>query len=232
MFRRWRIILLVTALAASIPATPQAPPVPATTRFVVVLDAAHGGDDLGARLGNQSEKDLTLALSVKLRSLLMARGISVVTTRESGADVDADRRAEIANRANAAACLNLHAALVNSKSGPAVHLFVSSLPSAADARFVPWKTAQSAWIGRSTELAGVMNSALTHAGITATLGQTALPVIDSMACPAVAVEIAPQRQTDAASADDAAFEAQVVEALAAALVEWRADGGQSGESRP
>ena len=216
-------------LFAFLAAPAQAPPTP---KFVVVLDAAHGGDDLGARLGNQSEKDYTLALSVKLRSLLMARGISVVTTRESGADVDADRRAEIANRANAAACLNLHAALVSSTSGPAVHLFISSLPPAADTTFVPWRTAQSAWIRRSTELAGVLNSALTHAGITVTLGQTALPAIDSMACPAVAVEMAPQRQTDATSADDAGFEAKVAEALAAALVEWRADSGQFGERRP
>ncbi len=227
-----KLLLLAAVAAACEPlAVTQAPAAANAARFVVVLDAAHGGDDLGARLGNQSEKDYTLALSVKLRSLLMARGMAVVTTRESGADVDADRRAEIANRANAAACLNLHAALVNSKSGPAVHLFISSLPSAADARFVPWRTAQSAWIQRSNELAGVLNSALTHAGVTVTVGQAALPALDSMACPAVAVEIAPQRQTvaqDAASADDAGLEAQVAEALAAALVEWRADGGQSG----
>jgi N-acetylmuramoyl-L-alanine amidase len=218
------------ALFTSLSALAQAPPSSAP-RFVVVLDAAHGGDDPGARLGNQSEKDLTLALSVRLRSLLMARGMIVVTTRESGADVDAERRAEIANRANAAACLNLHAALASGKSGPAVHLFLSSLPPAADARFAPWRTAQSAWITRSTELAGELNSALTHAGIAVTLGRTALPAIDSMACPAVAVEIAPQRSTDAMSADDVAFEAQVAEALAAALVEWRADGGQFGEQR-
>jgi N-acetylmuramoyl-L-alanine amidase len=232
-------------LFTSHPALAQAPPAPAS-RFVVVLDAAHGGDDLGARLGNQAEKDLTLALSVKLRSLLVARGMAVVTTRESGADVETDRRAEIANRANAAACLTLHAALVNSKGGPAVHLFISSLASAADARFpplrqrpvtgdpgfVPWRRAQSAWITRSMALAGVLNSALTHAGITVTLGRTSLPSIDSMACPAVAVEIAPQGQTDATSADDAAFEAKAAEALAAALVEWRADGGQFGERRP
>jgi len=224
-------------LIACLPIFAQAPPAPAP-RFVVVLDAAHGGDDLGARIGNQSEKDYTLALSVKLRSLLVARGIAVVTTRESGADVDADRRAEIANRANAAACLDLHAAQVYSGSGPAVHLFLSSLPPATNTNpeFVPWRTAQSAWIRRSNELAGVLNSALTHAGITVTLGQTALPAIDSMACPAVAVEVAPQRQTDTANADDTGFEAQVAEALAAALVEWRSDdsqfGGQSGDRRP
>lgn len=223
------LALFVCLLFPSFPAFAQTPPAP---RFVVVLDAAHGGNDPGARLGNQAEKDYTLALSVKLRSLLMARGIDVVTTRESGADVDADRRAEIANRANAAACLNLHAALVYSRSGPAVHLFLSSLPSAADTRFVPWKTAQSAWIPRSMALAGVLNSALTHAGITVTLGRTSLPAIDSMACPAVAVEISPQRASDASSADDAGFESTVADALAAALVEWRADGGQTGEPRP
>jgi N-acetylmuramoyl-L-alanine amidase len=218
------------ALFTLFPAFAQVPLV-AASRFVVVLDAAHGGDDLGARLGTQAEKDMTLGLSVKLRSLLMARGIAVVTTRESEADVDADRRAEIANRANAAACLNLHAALASPNSGPAVHLFLSSLPAVADARFAPWRTAQSAWIRRSTELAGELNSALTHAGIAVTLGRTALPAIDSMACPAVAIEIAPQRQTDAMGADEAAFEAQVAEALVAALVEWRADGGQFGEQR-
>ena len=217
------------AFAASIPATPQAP---GASRFVVVLDAAHGGSDPGAQLGKQAEKDLTLALSVKLRSLLMARGIAVVTTRESDAAVFADRRAEIANHANAAACLNLHAALASAKSGPAVHLFFSSLPATKDVRFVPWRTAQSAWIVRSTALASALNSALTQAGVTVTLGRTALPAIDSMACPAVAVEIAPQRQSDADGADDADFEAKVAEALAAALVEWRSDGAQFGDRRP
>jgi len=160
----------------------------------------------------------------------LARGIAVVTTRESDAAVAADHRAETANRANAAACLNLHAALASPNNGPAVHLFLSSLPAAKDVRFVPWRTAQSAWITRSTALAAALNSALTQAGVTVTLGRIALPAIDSMACPAVAVEIAPQRQTDAAGAGDADFEAKVAQALAAALVEWRSDA--FGERQP
>ena len=72
-----------------------------------------------------------------------------------------------------------------------------------------------------------MNSALSHAGMTVTLGRTALPAIDSMACPAVAIEVAPERgeaQGDAQGADsldDPNYQARVAEALAAALVEWR-----------
>jgi N-acetylmuramoyl-L-alanine amidase len=219
-------LCLLTVLAAACQpfATAQATSVPAQ-RFVVVLDAAHGDGDTGARLSNgQTEKDYTLALSVKLRSLLMARGIAVVTTRESDATVNPDRRAEIANHANAQACLSLHA----SESGSGVHLFVSSLAPVEGARLQPWKTAQAAWVLRSLSLAGVMNAALGHAGMTVTLGRTALPAIDSMACPAVAVEVAPERtpkaQGDAQGPDgwdDPSTQARVAEALAAAMVEWR-----------
>ncbi|MGC9224290.1 MAG: N-acetylmuramoyl-L-alanine amidase family protein [Terracidiphilus sp.] len=227
--------MLFFAIFATVPLIAQESQAPGTTRFAVVLDAAHGGDDLGAKLGSQSEKDLTLALSVKLRSLLAARGISVVTTRESDVDVDADHRAEIANYAKASACLNLHAAPASGKNPSAVHLFLSSLPAAKDAPLMPWRTAQSAWVARSTELAGVLNSALTQAGISVTLGRTALPAIDSMACPAVAVEVAPQLAADAqetAGADGSGFVAKVADALAAALVEWRSNGAQFGEKRP
>jgi N-acetylmuramoyl-L-alanine amidase len=209
----------LAAAQSPAPAAPQA-------RFVVVLDAGHGGDDTGGHLANnQLEKTFTLALSVRLRSLLAARGIQVVTTRESDANIDLNHRAEIANRFHAQACLSLHA----SQSGSGVHLFVSSLAPAQPMRFAAWKTAQAAWVTRSLALAGVLNSALLHAGMNVTLGRTALPAVDSMTCPAVAVEIAPEQGSDkkgTAQLDDQGYQARVAEALAAALLEWRAEEGQ------
>ncbi len=190
-------------------------------RSVVVLDAAHGGDDTGANLGSQMEKAYTLALSVRLRSLLAARGFQVVTTRESDATVDTDRRAEIANRSSAQACLTLHA----SGTGSGVHIYVSSLAPVVGERNTPWKTAQARWVQRSLALAGVLNSALQHADMKVTLGRMEMPAIDSMGCPAVAVEIAPERKPDApggTSLDDPGAQTRVAEALAAAMVEWRA----------
>jgi len=215
--------LLISALAAFSTASHQAAAQAAAPRFVVVLDAAHGGDDPGGRLANgQPEKAFTLALSVRLRSLLTARGIQVVTTRESDGGVDLDRRAEIANRANAQACLSLHA----SESGSGVHLFVSSLAPVQPERFAAWKTAQAASVNRSLALAGVLNSALLHAGITVTLGRTSLLAVDSMTCPALAVEVAPERSPGhkaTAELDNPGYQARVAEALAAALLEWRAE---------
>jgi N-acetylmuramoyl-L-alanine amidase len=159
----------------------------------------------------------------------MARGFAVVMTRESDATLDPDRRAEIANHANAQACLSLHA----TESGSGVHLFVSSLAPAQAARFLAWRTAQSAWITRSLSLAGVLNSALSHASVPVTLGRTALPAIDSMTCPAVAVEIAPDRSSNtqgSAGLDDPDYQTHVAEALAAALVEWRSE--ERGDRQP
>lgn len=226
-------LLALLAAAGSLATAQPAPPAPAA-RFVVVIDAAHGGDDPGGRLNATDEKTLTLALSVRLRSLLAARGIQVVTTRESDATIDPDRRAELANHANAQACLSLHA----TESGTGAHLFISSLVPTQPTRIAAWKTAQSAWVTRSLALAGTLNSALLHTGLTVSLTRAALPVVDSMTCPAVAVEIAPESaqardstpQTPG-SLDDPNYQARIAEALAAALLEWRTDALRT-EARP
>jgi N-acetylmuramoyl-L-alanine amidase len=194
---------------------------------VIVLDAAHGGDDLGGHLSSgQYEKAATLAFSVRLRSLLGARGIQVVTTRESDQSVEINRRAGIANHAEARACISVHAA----DTGSGIHLFVSSISSAAPVRFAAWRTAQAGWVTRSLALAGVLNAALLHAGMTVTLGRTAIPAIESMTCPAVAVEIAPERDADhkvVAWPGDQDYQARVATTLATALLEWRTDAGRT-----
>jgi N-acetylmuramoyl-L-alanine amidase len=222
---------LLAAIALSPPCFAQTPPPPAA-RFVIVLDAAHGGDDAGAHLDSgQFEKTVNLALSVRLRSLLAARGIQVITTREADTSVDIYQRAAIANHANAAVCLSLHA----SESGTGIHLFASSLQPAEPTRFMAWKTAQAAWITRSLGLAGAVNSALAHAGLSVTLGRIPLPGIESMTCPALAVEIAPQRDSDnkiTAEPDTPDYQARVAASLAAAMLEWRSDPNRTEARQP
>ena len=111
-------------------------PVPAQgPGFVVVLDAAHGGSDSGAKLTSDlAEKAVTLALSIRLRSSLQAHGVSVVTTRETDASVLPLNRAETANHAQAAACILIHA----TATGSGVHLYTSPVAPSAPARPVSW----------------------------------------------------------------------------------------------
>ena len=194
--------------------------------FTVVIDAAHGGTDTGAHLSEQlEEKDLVLALSVQLRSTLSAHGIQVTTTREMDVSLPALRRAEVANHRAAAACILLHA----TASGHGVHLFTSSLPPVSQARVLPWETAQAAFVQASLRLSSEINSALTHAEIPVTLGRTFLLPMDNLACPAVAIEIAPLGRAlgkpdgQPTPVTDGAYQKEIVSALSAAIEEWQHD---------
>jgi len=209
--------------AQSPPNPPPAPPPVARPgpRFAVVIDAAHGGTDSGARLSDHLlEKDLVLNLSVRLRSMLSAHGISVVTTRESDSTIPALNRAETANHVGAAACIILHA----TTSGSGVHLFTASLTPVPVTRFLPWETAQGAYAEQSLKLSSEFDSAMTHAEIPVTLGRTALRPLDSFTCPAVVVEISPlSGKTHVTALSDPEYQDRIVAALAAAVEQWQRD---------
>jgi len=109
-------------------------------------------------------------------------------------------------------------------------MFVSSLAPQDPARVAAWKTAQAAWVNRSLALEGALNAALVQAGMNVTLSRTALPSLDSMICPAIAIEFAPatgqKGQKPGTGLDDPAYQARLAEALAAGLMAWQADGRQ------
>jgi N-acetylmuramoyl-L-alanine amidase len=228
--------LVVFALVASLSAwatpleqaAPQQPALPPRSsaavqpQLVIVLDAAHGGADTGAHLAaHLDEKDLVLALSIRLRSMLSARGIPVITTRESDTTLPPAKRAAMANAHKPAACLILHA----SDSGSGIHLFTSSLPPAQPTTFLPWDQAQAAYLQKSLHWAAEINSAMTHAGVPVTLGRTAMQPLDNMTCPAAAVEIAPLTKDGATTAplSDPDYQSRILAGLAAAVESWRRD---------
>jgi N-acetylmuramoyl-L-alanine amidase len=191
-------------------------------QFLIILDAAHGGADTGAHLAEHlDEKDLVLTLAIRLRSMLSARGVPVVTTRESDGTLPSAARAAIANGHKAAACLILHA----SDSGSGIHLFTSSLPPAQPRTFLPWDQAQAAYLQQSLRWAAEINTAMTHASVPVTLGRTAMQPLDNMTCPAAAVEIAPLTKAGAITAalTDPDYQSRILAGLAAAIESWRHD---------
>jgi N-acetylmuramoyl-L-alanine amidase len=76
---------------------------------VVVIDPGHGGPDSG-RVGptGAAEKDITLALGLRLAELLRAEGCRVRLTRERDEAVPVYARAELANSGHADFVLSLH----------------------------------------------------------------------------------------------------------------------------
>lgn len=53
---------------------------------VIVLDPGHGGQDPGAQFGGIQEKNINLAIAIRLRDVLAAKGCKVILTREVDKD--------------------------------------------------------------------------------------------------------------------------------------------------
>ena len=191
---------------------------------VIVLDPAHGGSDNGANLGSAgSEKDFNFAFAGRLRDLLTAQGFSVVLTHTSSDDsISADQRVELANRSRAAACLLIHA----SNGGQGVHIFTSSLtrPSSADdshseSYIALWDSAQASSLPRSQQLAGELSTSLNGLKIPLLLASASVSPIDSMFCPAVAIEIAAPRLKGNIASED--YQQHIAQSIVTALSYWR-----------
>lgn len=121
--------------AAPAVALSPAPPKPAderlaarTGKFRVVLDAGHGGWDLGT-VGRQGlvEKDLVLDVTQRLGKLLHSRlGVDVVFTRTADDYLPLDQRADIANQAQADLFVSVHANYSNSVNARGVETYYSN----------------------------------------------------------------------------------------------------------
>jgi len=74
----------------------------------IILDAGHGGTDIGTFSGDIYEKDINLAVTLLLKEQLEQRGFRVYLTREEDTYVSLEERARIANDAGAGLFLSIH----------------------------------------------------------------------------------------------------------------------------
>lgn len=83
----------------------------AAQQFTIVIDPGHGGRDSGARGNSINEKDINLAVALKLGKMISDNhsDVKVVYTRSTDKFVELDERAEIANRNKADLFMSIHA---------------------------------------------------------------------------------------------------------------------------
>jgi N-acetylmuramoyl-L-alanine amidase len=210
-------------------ALPAAPTLKAPTgpRFLVLIDPAHGGTEIGSAISpTLPEKDVVLTLARKVQHELQNRGVAAGLLRNSDTTITLDQRAISANAARPAIYVALHAA----NSGKGVHVFTSLLPAevASSRDFLPWETAQVAYLDLSASLAGSVSAELEQRKLpNATLAAPLRPM-NNIAAPAIAIEIAPPGNdvNDIASAD---YLDQVAQSIAAGIAAMR---GKIPEVRP
>ena len=107
-----------------------------TPRLRVVLDAGHGGWDLGT-VGKQGllEKDLVLDITNRLGALLERRlGAQIIYTRKDDSYVALEKRSEIANLSEADVFLSIHANYSDYPSARGVETYYTNTYSSIKAR--------------------------------------------------------------------------------------------------
>lgn len=94
-------------------------------KFKVVLDAGHGGKDFGAVYNGHVEKNIALAVVLKVGKILEKNpNIDVVYTRKSDVFVELDERANIANREDATIFISIHCNANPSSAGEGFETYV------------------------------------------------------------------------------------------------------------
>ena len=150
----------------------------------MVIDPGHGGEELGTQ-GTRGtlEKEITLALSRRLRTLIESRlGLKVFLTREDDRTLSLDERSAFANNHRADVMLSIHAnyAVRPALKGAEVYYLTveradeearkkadansTTLPALGGGSraidFILWETAQARYLEQSAALAGFIEQAL------------------------------------------------------------------------
>jgi N-acetylmuramoyl-L-alanine amidase len=186
----------------------------------IVIDPGHGGLELGAKgKFGALEKDITLAISLKLKALIeKSLAFHVELTRDRDMDVTLENRAAIANNHRAELFISIHANSSYRRNANGSETFFLSLnatdeearrlaylennsaeldtPLAAgnkdDIMMILWDMAQSAYLKQSQRLAEIIQDELNSLLGTKDRGikQAPFKVLTGVACPAVLVEAA------------------------------------------
>jgi len=210
---------------AQLPVLPGAPPVtpqlqpPAQPRFLVLIDPAHGGADIGAAITpSLPEKDVVLALARRVQHELNSHGMAAALLRNSDVAISLDQRAVSANAVRPALYLALHAA----NTGRGVHVFTDLLPAsnASPQSFLPWDTAQAAFLDLSGIVAGSVSAELEARKLPNATLLAPLRPMNNVAAPAIAIEIAPLGDK-VEEISGAAYQDQVAQSIAAGIAAVR-----------
>jgi N-acetylmuramoyl-L-alanine amidase len=198
---------------------PTAPP--AHVGPVIVINAAHGGTDEGARADNGLlEKNVALILARMLRSEFERQGFRVVMTRNDDSNPSYEDRAAVANAFRDAVFISLHVSSTGQMGTARTYSYQFSTPRAAvsaataggptnvvappnapSSGLILWEEAQRPYLESSHKLADTLQAALAQkfAGSPVASTRFAVRELRSVAAPAIAVELSSVTAADSNS---------------------------------
>lgn len=91
---------------------------------IVVLDAGHGGKDIGVAAGRLREKDIALNMAQRIAAILAPRGIAIKYTRSTDTDTSLESRQRLSVKADV--LVSLHVSSLPNSSASGMEIFYLS----------------------------------------------------------------------------------------------------------
>ena len=220
------LLAVLAAPSAAMFSSAPVPHAPGRPVLPVVIDAGHGGTDMGAVVKGVREKDIALAVALKLKARL--KRLPVLLTRDSDKNVPLDKRVVDSVDGNGAVFVSIHLNAVRSakasgatvysygpergrgKPRPRRHPSIQPLPA-------PPRVAAS----ESEFLARSMAKTMRAAGIDVETAKSDFFVLKNPAQPSVLVELGfLSNPEEAAKLAGAAYQNLLVECMAKAIEEY------------
>lgn len=219
--------VLAAFLAAPASAMHTAAPLPPSVDrplTPVILDPGHGGDDFGAVVKGLREKDIALAVSLKLRDRLKG-DLPVAMTRDDDTFVPLDHRVVESVDWNGAVFVSIHLNKVRDRklSGAVVYSYGPERRRHFHRRFhrhpIPKMPAPPRVDAKESEyLAGAMVRAMRGDGIRVEEDKSDYYVLKNPAQPSVLIELGYlSNAREAARLNDPAYQDKLVAAMAKAI---------------
>jgi N-acetylmuramoyl-L-alanine amidase len=119
---------------------------------LIVIDAGHGGFDLGTHSKTYEEKEVCLKTALYLRKYLEKAGYHVIMTRSRDEYLPLKKRAEIANLAKSQILISIHCNSAKNTSAKGIEIFYTK-------KTEPWRAKKSKELAQS-----VLSSLLAQTG--------------------------------------------------------------------
>ncbi|MBW1982814.1 MAG: N-acetylmuramoyl-L-alanine amidase [Deltaproteobacteria bacterium] len=205
---------------------------PVTPPLTVVIDPGHGGRDAGASgLSGVVEKELTLALARELAAVLEKQGTArPVLTRQDDYALSLDDRAGIANHRNGDLFISLHLGNGFNRNAQGFTIYAWSpaarpLDAAGARDATAWDWGQLPYWEQSRKLSKLVRQQM--AGVLHWPGQATAQVdlylLARVRMPAILIELGSvSNPAEAAQLKQPDFQRKLVQAIAAAIAEYRA----------
>ncbi len=119
---------------------------------LIVIDAGHGGFDLGAHSQTYEEKEICLKTALYLRKYLEKAGYHVIMTRSRDEYLPLKKRAEIANQSKCQILISIHCNSAKNTSAKGIEIFYTQ-------KTEPWRAKKSKQLAQT-----ILSSLLSQTG--------------------------------------------------------------------